>query len=427
MATERAHGVDPAGLATFRIAFGAVMVAAVIRFAARGWIDELYVAPDFHFTYLGFDWVRPWPGFGMHLHFALMALSAALVMLGLFTRVSALVFCLCFTWAELLEKAAYLNHYYLVSLLAFLLVLAPSEACWSLDARFRGKARPVIDPLWYAAFRWQVGLVYVFAGLAKLDADWLLRGEPLGIWLKSFTDVPVVGPLFAQQSTAIAMSWAGALFDCSIVFFLAWPKTRRVAYAVAAVFHITVWLLFPIGVFSFVMLVAATVFFAPSWPRRVKPQLPAVSLPRSRPIAALVVVHLVVQSILPLRHVAFRGETNWTDEASFFAWRVMLVEKSGQVEFEVHEDGVKRLVFPREQLTQLQYRMMATSPDMIHTYAQHLADDARASGKQHVSVFAHAYCSLNGRPSQRLIDPAVDLAATKRTLTAQSFIVPLER
>ena len=31
--------------------------------------------------------------------------------------------------------------------------------------------------------RAQVGIVYVFVGLAKLNADWLLHGDPLRMWL----------------------------------------------------------------------------------------------------------------------------------------------------------------------------------------------------------------------------------------------------
>ena len=50
--------VDGAGLGAFRALFGGLMVLAVIRFAWLGWIDELYVAPTYHFTYLGFEWVQ---------------------------------------------------------------------------------------------------------------------------------------------------------------------------------------------------------------------------------------------------------------------------------------------------------------------------------------------------------------------------------
>src|SRR5688500_18895254 len=139
MATElraRLNRPVPAlGLAAFRALFGALMFVSVVRFAAKGWIDELLVAPAFHFTYLGFDWLQPLPAPFMHAVFALMGVSALAVCVGAFTRLSALVFFLTFTYAELIDKATYLNHYYFVSLLAFLLIFLPSNTVASVDAR----------------------------------------------------------------------------------------------------------------------------------------------------------------------------------------------------------------------------------------------------------------------------------------------------
>ena len=35
-------------LAFFRLAFGLMMVFSIIRFASFGWIDKLYIQPQFH-------------------------------------------------------------------------------------------------------------------------------------------------------------------------------------------------------------------------------------------------------------------------------------------------------------------------------------------------------------------------------------------
>src|SRR6185503_705448 len=83
-----ARPVDPAGLAAFRILFGLTMTFATARFVAMGWVDELLVRPAYHFTYLGFDWVRPFPHAFMLLFFAAMGLSALALAAGFFTRVS---------------------------------------------------------------------------------------------------------------------------------------------------------------------------------------------------------------------------------------------------------------------------------------------------------------------------------------------------
>ena len=58
----------------FRIGVGLVGLVLSWRFFANGWVDSLFVDPAFHFTYPGFEWVRVWPGWGMHAHFGLIAL-----------------------------------------------------------------------------------------------------------------------------------------------------------------------------------------------------------------------------------------------------------------------------------------------------------------------------------------------------------------
>ena len=59
--------VSGASAAVFRIVFGLLGVAAVVRFAAKGWISDLYIEPAHHFTYSGFWWVQPWPAWGMYV------------------------------------------------------------------------------------------------------------------------------------------------------------------------------------------------------------------------------------------------------------------------------------------------------------------------------------------------------------------------
>lgn len=61
---------------------------------------------------------------------------------------------------------------------------------------------------------------------------------------------------------------------------------------------------------------------------------------------------------------------------------------------------------------------MSTQPDMIAQYARHVAARYRAAGHPNVSVHADAWASLNGRPVQRLLDPAADLGAPRSTLDA---------
>src|ERR1043165_2370195 len=84
--------VQIAPLITFRIVFGLLMFASLVRFWWRGWIDTVYIKPAFHFTYMGFDWVHPFSASGMYILFAIIVLSTLLITVGLFYRVAAIVF-----------------------------------------------------------------------------------------------------------------------------------------------------------------------------------------------------------------------------------------------------------------------------------------------------------------------------------------------
>jgi vitamin K-dependent gamma-carboxylase len=432
--------MDPAGLAAFRILFGLTMTFATARFVANGWVRELIVAPPYHFTYFGFDWVKPFSYPAMLLFFACMGTAALALAVGLFTRIAAAVFCVLFTYAELIDKATYLNHYYLASLLALLLVFVQSDKAWSLDAWRRSRAGRAtsasVPALAYFVLRAQIAVVYVYAGLAKLDGDWLLRAEPLKTWLRARVESPFLVGLAAEPWVPYAMSWAGAAFDLSVVPLLSFRKTRPFALAAALAFHLSIWLLFPIGVFSFVMLVAISVFFDPSWPRRYLGRLGRMAqFTPARPFTApsrwafgFAAAYVTVQLLVPLRFALYPGHANWTEQGFRFAWRVMLTEKHGQVEYDVTagSPAAHFHVFPREELTQLQLSQAATQPDMILDYARHLRERFEARGYSDVRVHADAWVAFNGRRSRRLIDPSVDLGHAERSFAPKPWILPLD-
>ena len=103
------------------------------------------------------------------------------------------------TYVELPDKTAYLNHYYFAALVSLLMVFLPLNRSLSVDAGL--KTRTLWDPVPAGALwllRGQVAAVYVFAGIAKLNADWMLEAQPLRIWLQDHTGLPLVGELPGQ-------------------------------------------------------------------------------------------------------------------------------------------------------------------------------------------------------------------------------------
>jgi hypothetical protein len=278
------------------------------------------------------------------------------------------------------------------------------------------------------ALRAQLGLVYFYGGVAKLNADWILAAQPLRIWLAASGDVPVLGPWLEAPWAAYACSWAGLAFDLSIVPLLLWRRTRPAAYALVVVFHVLTSLLFPIGIFPWLMIGLTPIFFAPDWPRRVlgrhAPAPRPVAMRHERAVATVLAAHLLFQTLIPLRAVFASRDVAWDEEGFRFAWRVMAMEKAGLATFRVRDPatGETRTVDPRDELTRQQARMMATQPDMIADYARHLAAVARRAGRDGAEVRADVFVSLNGRPSRRFVDPDADLSRL-----ARAPVLPRER
>lgn len=409
--TAAREPVDAAGLAAFRVLFGLLCTVSAVRFVARGWVESIYLQPEFHFRYAGFSWIPEPSEAGLYALFGAMALAGLGIASGVLYRLSAAVWLGAFVWVELLEEATYLNHYYLMTLLGVLVLALPLH---------RGPRLPA----WMGwLLRGQIAIVYVFAGLAKLTPDWL-AGEPLHTWLRPMGDIPVLGPLLVLPGTAVAMAWAGTLYDLSIPLLLSARRTRALGFAAVVAFHVATWLLFPIGVFPWLMIAASTLFFAPSWPRRLLGARwdrvawrGAAPGPRPPLGPALAAGWLLLQVVLPLRHLGLPGDVAWTGRGFRFSWRVMLVEKTGLVEFRLVDraSGATRRVSPRADLTPQQYKMLCTEQELIAEYARHLAAEERAAGRD-VAVYADALISLNGRPRARAVDPSVDLSVPAHAL-----------
>src|SRR5688500_20305179 len=77
----------------------------------------------------------------MYIHFFVLGLAAACVMAGFLYRIAAPVLFLGFTYFFLLEQTRYLNHFYLVCLISFLMCFLPAERAFSIDALLRRKIR----------------------------------------------------------------------------------------------------------------------------------------------------------------------------------------------------------------------------------------------------------------------------------------------
>ncbi|MBC8044507.1 MAG: HTTM domain-containing protein [Rhizobacter sp.] len=449
--------VHIAPLAVLRVLFGAMMVISAVRFLWLGWLDEQYLKPMMHFTFYGFAWVKPLSAPWLYAVYTMMLAAAAGMMLGFHYRISSVVFFLAFTYIELLDKAYYLNHYYFVSIVALLLMLVPAHGYFSLDALRTPSLKLSHVPRWTVdLFKLQVGIVYVFAGLAKLNSDWLLDAMPLRLWLPAHSDLPVIGALLGYEWTAYLFSWSGMLFDVTVVFFLMWRKSRPLAYLAVFLFHTLTGVLFPIGMFPLVMIMTTPIFFSARFHRRLLWRLrytgrrvlsatgfhrraassiwasvAARRLWKSSFEPALLIflaVHFSVQLMLPLRFLFYPDNLFWTEEGYRFSWRVMLMEKSGTATFYVKDakTGREGAVDNREFLNATQEKQMSFQPDMILEYAHFLHCTYQSRGLTSPEVRAEVYVTLNGRPSRLYIDSTLNLARVPEGFAHKTWILPFE-
>ena len=424
------------------------MCYSIARFYLKGWIEELYIEPDFHFSYYGFEWIKPIGEF-TYLIFAVCFISSLFVMIGLKYKTSIILFFLSFTYIELMDKTTYLNHYYFISILSFLLIFIPANATFSLDNIINQKKFTNI-PRWSVdALKLLITIVYLYAGVAKINSDWLIEAMPLKIWLQSKYDLPLIGGnLLQMEWVHYAMSWGGMLYDLSIPFLLMLNKTRIMAFILVVFFHVFTLILFPIGMFPHIMIFSSMVFFSSKFHEKILHQIRRVITKVGKKVKSkkiqmetsnlyvlqkqnltlfTVTSFFIVQILLPFRYHLYPGELFWHEQGYRFSWRVMLIEKIGYTNFKVKNpnDGTSFMVDSSQHLTPFQLKQMSFQPDFILEFAHYLGEKYSTENNK-VEVYADSFVALNGRPSKRFIDPDINLINEQESFKDKTWILPLE-
>ena len=429
-------------LAFFRIGFGLLMCYSIIRFWSKGWIEELYLLPNFHFSYYGFEWVKP-IGEYTYFIFIICFISSLLVTIGYKYRFAIITFFLSFTYIELMDKTTYLNHYYFISILSFLLIFLPLNATFSLD-NVNDKKNYTKVPRWTIdSIKLLICIVYIYAGLAKLNTDWLLHAMPLKIWLTSKYDLPIIGEVLLQKNWVhYLMSWGGMIYDLSIPFLLIYSRTRIFAFILVVFFHVFTLVLFPIGMFPHIMIFSSMIFFRSkfhsktlniigkqfkSWTFKSVKQVEFFKIKNRRIVIGAISIFFIIQIIFPFRYNLYPGELFWHEQGYRFSWRVMLIEKVGYTNFKIknQDDGSSFIVDSSEYLTPFQLKQMSFQPDFILEFAHYLGEKY-STNEYSVEVYAESFVALNGRRSKRFIDPKINLFKEKESFKNKTWILPLE-
>lgn len=155
----------------------------------------------------------------------------------------------------------------------------------------------------------------------------------------------------------------------------------------------------------------------------------AVKTSRLGTVAMLVFFHvyLLIQITLPLRHLAYEGNVDWTEEGYYWAWRMMLHQKFSEITMYATDPktGKRRVIPVHRILNTRQIYNMGRRPELAHHFAEWYADKYEEKNGVRPIVTAKCIASLHNRPWRDLIDPNVDLAAQPFDLKKKAWILHL--
>ena len=72
--------------------FGALVALECYGAIVTGWVGHTLVEPQFTFSFIGFEWLQPLPGYGMYFYFFVMGTLGVCIALGYKYRFSIILF-----------------------------------------------------------------------------------------------------------------------------------------------------------------------------------------------------------------------------------------------------------------------------------------------------------------------------------------------
>ncbi len=414
--------IDNSALIVFRVFFGLLIFLESVGAIFTGWVKRTLVDPEFTFSFIGFEWLQPLPGNGMYYYFALMGVFGFLVMIGYKYRWSMLAFALMWAGVYFMQKASYNNHYYLLMVLSFVMVLVPANRYLSVDVKMNPKLKAIKMYNWH---KWLiVGLMtitYTFGAINKVYPDWL-HAIPVQQFMLGKKHYFLIGDILQQRWVHYALSYLGIIFDALIVPALLYKPTRRIAFYCAIFFHIFNSIVFQVGIFPFLSLAFCLFFFDAVTIRNIflkKKTLytsSEVILPKNHTLIKWgVLTFFAIQILLPARHWFIQDDVLWTEEGHRLSWCMMLRTKSGMINYKIVDKatGKSKIIDYRKMVSLKQTGMLSTKPDVIWQFVQHLKKQYQAEGKD-IAVYAlHSKISVNGKKYEPFINPEIDLASVQ--------------
>ena len=413
--------VSPASLGLFRILVSLILFIQTYGFISQDFVEKHIFDSKVRFPFSSFEFLEPLSPSGMKFIMFLMLISTVFMAFGRFFKLATGVFLLTFTYFWLLDKSYFNNHYYLISLLAVLLLFTRADAWGS----FRGKSNKRAIPNWQiVVLQAQLVLVFFIAGINKISSDWLFAFQPMKHILQ--TKAEVSGTTWLASNFWYAFfTWSGLIFDLSIGFLLLIKRTRKLAIIAFVLFNLMNYWIFhdigEIGIFPFLLLACLVIFLDPStiqnrlsWISKAPP--PTKDEKEKKAVLSnaafwLLNTYIVLQFLLPFRHYLYPDHVDWSGYGQRFSWRMKIMYKDVDMHFYLVDEGSDKKLevnvgffLNDKQYTNLQYY-----PDFIPPVARYIREEGMRTGLKNPKVVADFLVGLNGRKKQHLVDPELDL------------------
>src|SRR5882757_2030317 len=124
-------------------------------------------------------------------------------------------------------------------------------------------------------------------------------------------------------------------------------------------------------------------------------------------VLGFVIIYISLQILIPLRHLLYRRDLQWTHEGSNFSWRMMADHHEANVSITIGDPGTKDVyVVSPERLLNDKQLTMATTPYMLFQYIQFLKQLMKQQTNiKNPIIRADIQASVNGKPFQYMFDP----------------------
>jgi len=288
-------------------------------------------------------------------------------------------FLVSFTYLWLLDKGYYNNHYYLLSIFAFLFLLIPGlgRSKWQLK---KDKIKHDLPGWSFQILRFQWFIVFFIAGVNKLNKYWLFSFQPMKATF-DFKAKVTENSFWLSEWLAPLFSYGGLIFDLGIGFLLLFRPTRWLAFIGLIAFNGFNGVFFSdigeIGIFPFFVLSSILVFLdskeSESKTRSNRP---------SKMLYYALWIWVIFQFFFPFRHLLYSGYVDWTGEQQRFSWRMKMAYKEPEMQFYVREAG-KDDLYPiniQKTLTPKQFNNLGYCPDFLPVLGKFLAASAKKQG-----------------------------------------------